>query len=222
MARAKKRFGFIHRNGLSIFAIGFFLLFWALQAWTGWLENNEELKEKGAHALSLGAYLLSGSFAEVTFENWESEFLQMFLYVIATVKLRQMGSSESKAMDRAEDVDAEPKPSAKAPWPVRKGGWVLALYKNSLSIAFLILFLVSFGLHAAGSYRDYVTEEQLKSQLPDGFIGFLGQPRFWFESFQNWQSEFLAIASIVILSIWLRQHGSPESKPVDMPHDETP
>jgi hypothetical protein len=219
---ASKRRGFLYRNGLSIFAVSFFLIFWAAQALTGWHEHNDELQEKGAAALTFGAYLTSGSFAEVTFENWESEFLQMFLYVLATVKLRQAGSSESKALDRPEDVDAEPKPGPNAPWTVKKGGWVLTLYKRSLSLAFLFLFLASFGLHAWGSYRDYVNDQQLKHEVPKAFMAFLGEPRFWFESFQNWQSEFLAIASIVLLFIWLRQFGSPESKPVDMPHSETP
>ena len=222
MTPATRKYPFLYRNGLSIFALAFFLIFWAAQAFTGWLEHNQDLQEKGGTALAFGAYLLSGSFAEVTFENWESEFLQMFLYVLATVKLRQMGSSESKALDKPEDVDAEPKAAPDAPWPVRKGGWVLSLYKRSLSIAFLLLFLASFGLHAAGSYGDYVNDAHLKHEVPKAFIGFLGEPRFWFESFQNWQSEFLAIASIVLLSIWLRQFGSPESKPVDMPHSATP
>jgi len=207
---------------LSIFALCLFLLFWAAQAITGWLDNNDELRDKGAEVLSLGAYLMSGAFAEVTFENWESEFLQMFVYVLATVKLRQMGSSESKALDKPEDVDAEPKAGPNAPWAVRKGGWILAIYKNSLSLAFLTLFLVSFVLHACGSYHDYVEDQRLEGLVPKAFWPYFGEPRFWFESFQNWQSEFLAIAAIVLLSIWLRQHGSPESKPVDMPDAETP
>lgn len=213
---------FFRNNGLSIFALSFFFLFWSAQAVTGWLDHNDELMEQGGRTLSLGNYLLSGSFAEVTFENWESEFLQMFLYVLVTVRLRQKGSSESKALDKVEDVDAEPKPHPGAPWPVRKGGWILAIYKRSLSLAFLALFVMSFILHAWGSYRDYVDETRLKSSVIKNFTGFLGEPRFWFESFQNWQSEFLAIASIVLLSIWLRQFGSPESKPVDMPNDQTP
>jgi hypothetical protein len=219
---SRPRYSFVHRNGLSIFALSFFLLFWALQAWTGWLHHNEELVEKGGVALSFGVYLGSGAFAQATFENWESEFLQMFLYVLATVSLRQQGSSESKKLEGKEDVDREPKPSPQAPWAVRKGGIWLFLYKQSLSLAFLLLFLLSFGFHAWGSYADYRSEELLTGGTPDGVAAYFVQPRFWFESFQNWQSEFLAIASIVILSIWLRQHGSPESKPVDMPDDENP
>ena len=217
----RARHSFLYRNSLSIFAIGFFLIFWAAQAWTGWLDNNAELVEKGGQVQSLVQYLGSGAFAEVTFENWESEFLQMCLYVVATVSLRQQGSSESKPLDGQEEVDRQPKVSPDAPWPVRKGGLWLVLYKQSLSLAFLLLFLLSFGLHANGSYREYLDDQVLKNLPQVSFWAYLAQPHFWFESFQNWQSEFLAIASIVLLSIWLRQFGSPESKPVDTPNNQT-
>lgn len=214
--------GFFYRNGLSIFALGLFLVFCAAQAVTGWVDYNNMRVEEGAAPLRFLVYLTDGDFIQVTFENWESEFLQMFLYVLMTVGLRQQGSSESKPLKGSSEVDRQPRPHPDAPWPVRKGGWVLHLYKHSLSLAFLFLFLASFALHAYGSYRHYVAEQRLKGQVPEGFWGFMGEARFWFESFQNWQSEFLAIAAIVILSIWLRQYGSPESKPVDMPHSQTP
>lgn len=217
-----QKYTFFRRNGLSIFVLAFFLLFWAAQAVTGWAVYNEELAEHGKAAMSLLAYLGTGDFIEVTFENWESEFFQMFLYVLATVWLRQQGSSESKPVEGKVDVDKDPEPHPNAPWPVRKGGLWLLIYRNSLSLAFLALFLVSFGLHLFGSYRHHLEEAALKNQPAEDFAQFLSGPTFWFESFQNWQSEFLAIASIVVLSIWLRQQGSPESKPVDMPHSENP
>lgn len=211
---------FFYRNSLSI--VLFILMFVCLygQVMTGWKTENKELAEEGQHLLSIGEYLHSGHFVQATFENWESEFLQMMLYVVLTVFLRQKGSSESKCLDEKEDVDNEPRPHSNAPWPVKQGGVWLILYKHSLSIAFGILFLISFTCHFYGSYEEY-SSEQIAKELPLMPIQeYLYDARFWFESFQNWQSEFLAVASLVILSIWLREKGSPESKPVDMPHNE--
>ncbi|MNL10672.1 hypothetical protein D3C87_1314790 [compost metagenome] len=171
--------------------------------------------------MELGTYLQTGHFISATFENFESEFLQMALYVLLTVSLRQIGSAESKQLDKPEEVDREPKPSKDAPWAVRKGGWVLKLYSNSLSICFVILFLGSWAMHLYGSWQNH-NSEQLARQLPgDTLLNYLGQAEFWFETFQNWQSEFLSVASIVFLTIYLRQKGSPESKPVDSPDMET-
>lgn len=214
--------GFLYRNSLSIVLIVFMLSCLTAQFFTGWKTDNKELAENGSPALSLGQYIHSGHFIQATFENWESEFLQMMLYVVLTVSLRQKGSSESKSLDKEEDVDKEPVPHADAPWAVKKGGIWLKVYKHSLSLAFAILFIVSFSLHFYGSLKDY-NEEQISKEKPTiSASQYITDSRFWFESFQNWQSEFLAVASLVILSIWLREKGSPESKPVDMPHDETP
>lgn len=106
--------------------------------------------------------------------------------------------------------------------PVRKGGWILKLYKNSLSLAFLALFLVTFAGHAVSGARKY-NQEQLAHGSGEQLsaLEYMGRAQFWYESFQNWQSEFLAVFSIVVLSIWLRQWGSPESKPVHAAHDDT-
>ncbi len=187
----------------------------------GWKEHNKELEEKHVATIPFSAYLTSGHFVQATFENWESEFLQMGLYVLLTISLRQMGSSESRKIEGEEEVDREPEAKPGAPWPVRKGGFVLTLYKNSLSLAFLGLFLFCFIFHAIGSLKAY-NEEQVISGKPVETMGrYLLDTRFWFESFQNWQSEFLAVAAIVLLSIYLRQKGSPQSKPVDAPHNET-
>jgi hypothetical protein len=123
-------------------------------------------------------------------------------------------------MDEPEDVDKEPESHPDAPWPVKKGGVWLKIYKHSLSVAFAILFVTSFIFHFYGSYKEYCTEQIAKKLSVLSAKEYLYNARFWFESFQNWQSEFLAVASIVILSVWLREKGSPESKPVDMPHDK--
>lgn len=211
----------LYRNGLSVVFIGLFLLTLLAQALTGWNEHNNELNEQGARSLDLGSYLQSGHFISATFENFESEFLQMVLYVLLTVKLRQIGSAESKKIDQEEEVDREPIPSKDAPWAVRQGGWILKLYSNSLSIVFIILFSLSWYLHLYGSWQDHNIEQTLKGKPVDTMVAYLGQANFWFETFQNWQSEFMSVAAIVIFTIFLRQKGSPESKPVDAPHMET-
>lgn len=200
------------------------LLFWVAQAVTGWQEHNSDLNELGQSAIGFGPYLHSGHFISATFENWESEFLQMAVYVLLTVYLRQKGSAESnplKGEEGDEDPEEELNPKPDSPGPVKRGGWRLWLYSHSLSIALLLLFLTSFVFHFYGSLRDY-NEEQMLKQKPIATAGeYMGDSHFWFESFQNWQSEFLAVASIVLLSIWLREKGSPESKKVNAPHSET-
>lgn len=217
---AAKRF--FYRNSLSIVLLVLMISCLVGQFLTGWKTENKELAELGRSMLSLGEYMHSGHFIQATFENWESEFLQMMLYILLTVSLRQKGSSESKSLEKKEEVDREPKVHSKAPWPVKKGGIWLNIYQHSLSIAFAVLFLASFGMHFYGSLKDY-NEEQISKNEPEiSAVQYISESRFWFESFQNWQSEFLAVASIVILSIWLREKGSPGSKPVDMAHNETP
>ncbi|WBV57427.1 hypothetical protein PFY10_03090 [Chryseobacterium daecheongense] len=213
---------FFYRNSLSIVLISLMLICLLGQFLTGWNTQNKELLEEGNATLSLSEYVYSGHFIQATFENWESEFLQMMIYVLLTISLRQKGSSESKSLEEKEDVDKEPVPHPKAPWPVKKGGIWLKMYKHSLSIAFAILFLLSFALHFYGSLKEYNTEQISKEKPVITAFDYITESRFWFESFQNWQSEFLAVFSLVILSIWLREKGSPESKPVDMAHDENP
>jgi len=215
---------FLRDNGLSLVLMAMFFAFWVAQAYTGREVENDNRREHGKPALSMANYLRSGHFLSSSAENWESEFLQMGAYVMLTVILFQRGSSESKDPDRTEKVDRDPKVSRNkrdAPWPVRRGGWVLALYSRSLSLAFIALFLASFVAHALGSTRAHNEEQLGHGGDPVSLWEHVSSASFWFESFQNWQSEFLAIASMVILSIFLRQRGSPESKPVDAPHRET-
>lgn len=211
-------------NGLSITLFALFALMLAGQSIAGWHEQNDELMEHRQLPQSYAQYLHSGAFVEVTMENWESEFLQMFIYVVFTIFLYQRGSSESKSPDEAEEVDRDParQPVDKGvPWPVRRGGFVLLMYQHSLSIAFLLLFIASFTLHALGGLNNYNEEQQLHGAAVVTLMQYLVSSRFWFESLQNWQSEFLAIWTMVVFSIFLRQRGSPESKPVDAPHSET-
>jgi hypothetical protein len=212
----------IYNNGLSIVFFILFILSLAGQVVTGFNEYNKELQDQGQPSVSVPGYFSSGHFLQSTFENWESEFLQMALFVVLTISLRQKGSSESKSCDGPEEVDREPSAKRKgAPWPVRRGGIILWIYKRSLSIMLFILFILSFIIHFYGSLRDENVKLSLKGQPVETVSKFIVDSRFWFESFQNWQSEFLSVFCIVVLSIYLRQKGSPQSKPVDAPHSET-
>lgn len=214
-----KKHSFFYKNGLSIVMLTLMLLLLICQFIAGMKEKNNTREENSLPPLSAIEYLHSPHFIQATFENWESEFLQMGIYVLLTVSLRQKGSSESKSLDGKEAVDREPKSHIHAPWPVKKGGLWLKIYSHSLSLAFFILFLLSFVIHFYGSFQNH-NEEQAEKHMPQANVSqYLAEPTFWFESFQNWQSEFLAVFSIVVLSIWLRQKGSPESKPVDASYD---
>lgn len=211
-------------NGLSIVVSLFFLAFLVGQFLTGHLEHNEDQREHGRPTLSFIEYVGSNHFLEATMENWESEFLQMFAFIVLTAFLYQKGSAESRDPDKEEAVDKEPRKSRKkdAPWPVRKGGLVLKLYENSLSLAFLLLFLLSFVLHAVGGAGEYNEEQSEHGKTQHvTVLEYMETSKFWFESMQNWQSEFLAVGSMVVLTIFLRQKGSAESKPADSPHAET-
>lgn len=224
-AGAAAAFGrWVYERSLFLVCMAIFVLCLAGMAITGLLVYNEERLEHRAAVVPFAEYLTSGHFFEATFENWESEFLQMGAYVVLTIFLFQKGSSESKPIGKRTDQDQDPRRvriNAATPWPVRKGGFVLVLYENSLAIFFFVLFALSFWFHAVSGAVTY-SEEQAEHGLPGvGAIEFLGTSQFWFESMQNWQSEFLAVAAIVGASVYLRQRGSPESKPVATPHHET-
>jgi glycerol uptake facilitator-like aquaporin len=212
----------LKNNSLSLVFFILFLLSLGGQAVTGLKQHNHEIQEEGGQQLNMGQYFTSGHFLQSTFENWESEFLQMALFVILTMFLYQKGSSESKDPEKEEEVDREPNPRRRnAPWPVKKGGLVLSIYKHSLFYALAIIFILSFLVHWYGSLKDY-NEEQILKHLPtETAFQYISNSRMWFESFQNWQSEFLSVFSIIVLSIFLREKGSPQSKPVDAPDSET-
>ncbi|MGQ2985008.1 DUF6766 family protein [Flavobacterium sp.] len=213
---------FFRNNSLSISFFLLFLLSLGGQVFFGLKEYNKELVQEGGEHVGLTGYLTSGHFLQSTFENWESEFLQMALLVVFTIFLMQKGSSESKDPDSEEEVDREPDPRRKnAPWPVRTGGWVLAIYKHSLTLVLLVLFAISFILHFHGSLKDENVHLALQGHPPETASEYFFDSRFWFESLQNWQSEFLSVFAIVVLSVYLRQKGSPQSKPVDAPNAET-
>jgi hypothetical protein len=214
----------LRNNGLSIALFGFFLITEIGLTIAGYRHYNEDQLQHHQPPISYVQYLGSAAFFEATMENWESEFLQMAAYVILTSFLYQKGSAESKKLDSVEAVDRDPRISesnSQSPWPVRQGGIALKLYEHSLSLALVLLFIASFLWHAHSGAQEYSSEQIVHGQPGVTMIEYLGTAQFWFESLQNWQSEFLSIGLMVVLSIFLRQRGSPESKPVDAPHHQT-
>jgi hypothetical protein len=212
----------IKEHSLSLVMFLLFAVFILGQSLVGQRNYNSEQEDHQQTQVTYMEYLKTGDFVESVFENWESEFLQMASYVFLTAFLVQKGSAESKKLEGDNPQDPEPRKSKHAPWAVNKGGWVLKLYENSLGLAFILLFILSFALHAAGGAAATCEENQTHG---DSFcpntVQYVETSKFWFESFQNWQSEFLAVFAIVVLSVYLRQKGSPESKPVNTPHDKT-
>ena len=211
-------------HGLVLVNAALFLLFLVGMTLTGWQVSNEEALTHGEVAASLGGYLASGDFWEAVSENWESEFLQMASYVAFTIFLFQKGSSESKPIGEPAPQDEDPRThqdDPDAPWAVRRGGWVLVLYENSMLLVFAVLFIAAFVTHVISGAAAY-SEEQAQHGLPAITPWeYLGTSQMWFESFQNWQSEFMVVALLAGIAVYLRQRGSSESKPVHAPHSET-
>jgi len=215
---------FLYENSLSLTMLGLFPLFLAGQSVAGWLTYNADQEDHHQAAVPYRAYLQTGHFFEAIFENWESEFLQMGCYVIFTVFLRQKGSPESRpldATDTSEDSVAAAKRRAGSPWAARQYGWIRKLYEYSLTLALFLLFILSFILHAVAGQHVFNEEQALHNGQAVTLSGYFMTSQFWFESFQNWQSEFLSVGVLILLSIVLRQKGSPQSKAVSHPHGET-
>ena len=191
---------------------------------TGQSVYNADVMQHGGHPIALGAYLGTGHFLSALYENWESEFLQMSAYVMLTAFLFQRGSAESKYPDDTAPQDADPARQAAdpaAPLPVRLGGFMRSLYSYSLGLALFLLFVATFAMHVRDSAAAQAAEALMHGEPAPTIIDHLFSAQLWFESLQNWQSEFLSTAVIVVLSIFLRFRGSPESKPVAAPHSET-
>ena len=215
---------FFRDNGLTLALLGLFLASFAGHAIAGMGAENQERLEHGQALIGLAEFLTGGQFLSTLFENWESEFLQMWAYVMLTAYLFQRGSPESKDPDKPAPQDRDPALEAadpQAPGPVRAGRLARALYAHSLGLAMLGLFVASFILHWVNSTRLAGEEALQHGRPPPGLIEHLSDAGFWFESFQNWQSEFLSTAVLVVLAVVLRERGSPESKPVSAPHAQT-
>jgi hypothetical protein len=213
-------------NGLSLFFGTIFLLALLGQAISGLaLYNNDQLTS-GGEPVSFWAYVTSSSFAVDVAENWQSEYLQFLLMIVATVWLVQRGSTESKKVD---DAGRESEKDQKigryadqdSPRWARVGGWRTELYSNSLALVMGLFFLGSLLAQSVAGRASYDAEQLASFSDPVSWVGYVTSADFWNRTLQNWQSEFLAVCSTVLFSIYLRQRGSPESKPVGAPHDAT-
>jgi hypothetical protein len=217
---------FLKNNSLTL---GFGLLFLASlvgQALAGVADFNDQRVADGLAEISLGRYLTSSSFAVDVMENWQSEYLQFFLYVVATVWLVQRGSPESKEPHQAgTETDEEQRVGeharADSPASVRAGGWRTALFSHSLGLVMGCVFLLTWAAMSVAGWAAFNAEQLTSHQDPVSWPGYLAHADFWSRTSQNWQSEMLAVGSMAIFAVYLRQRGSPESKPVGAAHDDT-
>jgi hypothetical protein len=216
----------LHDNGLGL---GFGMLFLAAlagQAVAGNADFNAQQLADGGRPIGLAAYLTSASFAVDVTENWQSEYLQFLLYIVATVWLVQRGSPESKPVDKSgPESDEEQKvgryATPESPRWARAGGLWTAVYSHSLALVMGLLFFMSWGAQSIAGWANYNKTQLADFVDPVGWLSYVGSPDFWNRSLQNWQSEFLAVGSMAVLSVYLRERGSPESKPVGEPHGVT-
>jgi len=217
---------FARDNSLSIFFLAIFLASLAGQAIAGHGQFNHDQLLHHGDPISLGRYLTTSQFAADVAENWQSEYLQFTLYIVGTVWLLQRGSPESKPLDQAgresdEDQQIGSHAGPRSPRWARTGGLRTALYENSLLIVMTTIWLGSWLAQSIAGASGYNADQLDHQAATVSWLGYLGSGDFWSNTLQNWQSEFLAVGSMAILSVYLRQRGSPESKPVGAPHDAT-
>jgi hypothetical protein len=213
-------------NSLSIVFLGLFLAAVGGQAIAGWREFNEVAREHSEEVISLGRYLTSSSFGQAVLENWQSEYLQFTLYILLTVWFVQRGSPESKppgeegGQSDEDQLVGEHAPPDGPRWAAA-GGARTRLYANSLALTMATIWVLSWFGQSVTGWSEYNSDQLTHDQPTVSWLGYLGSASFWETTLQNWQSEFLAVGSMAVLSIYLRQRGSPESKKVGEPHSKT-
>ena len=217
---------FVRENALSLFWLTAFAVTLLGHSVSGHRSYNEEQVEHGGDAVSYGEYVTSTHFGRAMLENWQSEWLQFILFAVVSVWLVQRGSNESKEPGKEgleTDAEQEVGPHARPESPAwaKTGGWRTAIYGNSFVIVMTVIFLGSWLAQSLTGWIEYNEDQQEHGQSAVAWLEYLSRPRFWEETLQNWQSEFLAVGTMTILTVYLRQRGSPESKPVGAPHAET-
>jgi hypothetical protein len=218
--------GFLRDNSLSLVFGGLFLVTLVGQAVAGLADYNADQVAQGLPTVSLGEFVTSSTFGVDVMENWQSEYLQFFLFIYLTVWLVQLGSTESKPVgDEGKESDEEQKVGRHAdsdsPAWAKVGGWRTALYSRSLGTLMGSLFLLTWAASSIAGWAAFNSEELANREDPVSWVGYLGEADFWNRSFQNWQSEFLAVGSMAVFSVYLRHRGSPESKAVGESHATT-
>jgi hypothetical protein len=223
---------FLKNNGLSLFFAALFLLALTGQSIAGYHAFNDDERAHAAllheqpGTISYGRYLTSSSFGQAVMENWQSEYLQFALFIFATIWLLQRGSPESKELDRAGTESDErqkvgKQASSSSPVWARAGGIRTLVFSNSLLLVMFALFAGSWFAHSVTGWTEFNASQIQHEQPAISWWGYVGSADFWESTLQNWQSEFLAVGSMAILSVFLRQRGSPESKPVGAAHAAT-
>jgi hypothetical protein len=217
---------FWRENSLSIVFLSLFVAALAGQAFAGWHDFNAEATSHEQDTISLGRYLLSSSFGNAVMENWQSEYLQFTLYILLTVWFVQKGSPESKELDKAgpesdEDQLIGEHATSDSPAWARARGLRLWLLSNSLVLVMATIWLGSWFAQAVTGWSDHNSDQLVHGEPALSLWQFIGTAHFWEATLQNWQSEFLAVGSMAVLAIYLRQRGSPESKPVGASHEAT-
>ncbi|WP_100502000.1 DUF6766 family protein [Geodermatophilus chilensis] len=220
------RYGFVRANALSLVFGGLFLVTLVGQAVAGVADHNARQVSEGLPEISLLDYVTSSSFGVDVMENWQSEYLQFLLYVFATVWLVQRGSSESKepgqeGTESDEEQQVGRDAHGESPAWARTGGWRTAVFSRSLGLLMAALFLLTWAASSVAGWAAFNAEQLGQRQDPVSWAGYLGEADFWNRSFQNWQSEMLAVGSMAVFAVYLRQRGSPESKPVGAAHADT-
>ena len=225
--KQEKRAGFLRRNSLSIFFLAIFFAALAGQSVAGWKEYNETQLDHEDSQLTYGRYLTSSHFGQAVMENWQSEYLQFVLYFMATIYFVQRGSPESKKWsergrqdETKQQMGRDARPDSPGP-AQHEGGLTRALYSNSLLIWMGLIWVSSWFAQSVTGWSTYNSDQLEHGEAGTNWVGYLQTPDFWEATLQNWQSEFLAVGSMAIFAVYLRQRGSPESKPVGSPHDET-
>ena len=217
---------FAREQSLSLFFLAIFLAALVGQAIAGHDNFNQEQLTHGASPVSMWTYVTSSSFGNAVMENWQSEYLQFMLMMFATVWLLQRGSPESKELgkaghesDRDQRIGRHSHPHS--PLWARVGGWRTSLYSNSLLILMAAIFLGSWFAQSVTGWTEFNQEQATHHEHAISWLTYIGSASFWEATLQNWQSEFLAVGSFAVFTIWLRQRGSPESKPVGSAHGST-
>jgi hypothetical protein len=217
---------FFRQNSLSLFFLVIFFAALVGQAVAGHILHNEEALAHDGSQMSFWRYVFSSDFGNAVMENWQSEYLQFMLFMLATVWFLQRGSPESKELDQAgTESDKEQAvgehAGPKSPLWARVGGWRTKIYSNSLLIVMSLIFFGSWFAQSVTGWTLYNSEQVDHGEPKVDWLEYVGSASFWQATLENWQSEFLAVGSFAILAVYLRQRGSPESKPVGAPHDAT-
>lgn len=217
---------FAKDNGLSLFFGLLFVCALVGHSFAGWQQLNATQVAEGLGTLTWPQYVTSSAFAVDVSENWQSEYLQFLLYVTATVWLLQRGSPESKELGKAgRESDREQKvgehADSSSPTSARAGGARTAVFSRSLMLVMAAIFLASWAVQSVTGWAAFNESRLEQLQDPVAWTAYLLNSDFWSRTLQNWQSEFLAVGSMAVLSIYLRERGSPESKPVGAAHDAT-